>query len=211
MIEHLTFPNIGFLKATLSDADMQPIRKEIAEIQEDFENTYKANNFLVGNIKKEFKISKSVDHIASVLPKYVQEFENRNNFFKSQDVLDQNCPIMLKNVWVNFQERYEFNPVHDHNGLLSFVIWTKIPYKIEDEINQGPGKDSRQPLAGHFCFYFTDALGTIRQYSIPADQTMENTILLFPAKLNHSVHPFYSSEEYRISVSGNICYQTGNN
>jgi hypothetical protein len=69
MIEHLTFPNIGFLKATLSDADMQPIRKEIAEIQEDFENTYKANNFLVGNIKKEFKISKSADHIASVLPK----------------------------------------------------------------------------------------------------------------------------------------------
>ena len=43
MIEHLTFPNTGFLKATLSAADMQPIRDEIAEIQKDFENTYKAN------------------------------------------------------------------------------------------------------------------------------------------------------------------------
>ena len=56
MIEHLTFPNIGFLKATISDADMQPIKDEIAEIQKDFENTFKANQFLVGNIKKEFKI-----------------------------------------------------------------------------------------------------------------------------------------------------------
>lgn len=209
MIEHLTFPNIGFLKATLSDAEMQPIRDEIAEIQENFENTYKANGFLVGNIKKEFKISKSAEHISNLLPKYVQEFEDQNNYFRHQDVLDQNCPMMLKNVWVNFQEKYEFNPVHDHNGLLSFVIWTKIPYKIEDEVEQGPGKESRAPLAGTFCFYFTDSLGNIRHYDIPADHTMENSLLLFPAKLNHSVHPFYSSNEYRISVSGNICYQTG--
>ena len=81
MIEHLTFPNTGFLKATLSAADMQPIRDEIAEIQKDFENTYKANQFLVGNIKKEFKISKSADHISNILPKYVQAFENQMELF----------------------------------------------------------------------------------------------------------------------------------
>ena len=32
----------------------------------------------------------------------------------------------------------------------------------------------------------------------------EGTILLFPSLLNHIVSPFYSSNEKRISVSGNI-------
>ena len=26
----------------------------------------------------------------------------------------------------------------------------------------------------------------------------------FPAKLNHTVNPFYTSDEYRISISGNV-------
>ena len=32
----------------------------------------------------------------------------------------------------------------------------------------------------------------------------EGTMLLFPSKLVHEVHPFYNCEEDRISVSGNI-------
>jgi hypothetical protein len=36
---------------------------------------------------------------------------------------------------------------------------------------------------------------------------MENTLLLFPAKLTHAVYPFYSSDDYRISVSGNVVFK----
>ena len=36
----------------------------------------------------------------------------------------------------------------------------------------------------------------------------ENTILFFPALLNHTVYPFYLSDEERISISGNICLDT---
>ena len=32
----------------------------------------------------------------------------------------------------------------------------------------------------------------------------EGTMLLFPSRLNHEVHPFYNCEEERISISGNI-------
>jgi hypothetical protein len=36
---------------------------------------------------------------------------------------------------------------------------------------------------------------------------MENHFFLFPAELNHSVDPFYTSDKYRISVSGNYKFQ----
>jgi len=43
------------------------------------------------------------------------------------------CEIELFNLWVNFQKKYEFNPFHMHDGLYSFVLWHKVPYKIDDE------------------------------------------------------------------------------
>jgi hypothetical protein len=43
---------------------------------------------------------------------------------------------------------------------------------------------------------------------LPVDKTWENVIVLFPAGLTHSVSPFYSSDDYRISVAGNIKFKT---
>ena len=116
-------------------------------------------------------------------------------------------PLGVSDVWVNFQSKHEFNPAHDHSGVLSFVLWINIPYTIKEENEKSPGKKSKRPLSGHFGFYYTNILGQICFYDIPADTTMENCMLIFPSKLTHTVHPFYSSDEYRISVSGNIVFQ----
>jgi hypothetical protein len=40
------------------------------------------------------------------------------------------------------------------------------------------------------------------------DKEWEGKIALFPAKLNHLVYPFYTSDEPRISISGNIGFAT---
>ena len=40
--------------------------------------------------------------------------------------------LELHNLWVNYQ-KHEFNPIHIHDGLFSFIIWHKVPYKMEDE------------------------------------------------------------------------------
>jgi hypothetical protein len=91
--------------------------------------------------------------------------------------------------------------------VFSFVIWAKIPYNLKNETALSPGVNSAQPLAGHFAFYYTNSLGNLCHFAIPADETMENMLLIFPSKLNHSVYPFYSSEDFRISVSGNVVFQ----
>ena len=39
---------------------------------------------------------------------------------------------------------------------------------------------------------------------------MEGTILLFPSDINHIVYPHYSTEDYRISVAGDIVLDSNN-
>lgn len=207
IIEPVNFPNIGFLKIKLDENKIQPIISEVNEIQKNFLSATPANNFLVGNIKKEFKIIKSLDHIAVIIAEAIKNYNKNFNFLVKNDFLSSNCPMIINHAWVNFQEKHEFNPTHDHAGIFSFVFWLKIPYNIDSEMLSSPGKHSSNPLAGHFSFHYTNSLGQICHYDIPADNTMENVLLVFPAKLNHSVYPFYSSDDYRISVSGNVVFQ----
>ena len=207
MIESIVFPNYGYLKIQLTDEQVAPVLHEVEKIQTDFVKASKANDYLVGQIQKEFLLHDCCDHLNTLLEDFVQVYENKFRFLSSIVWLSKQTPMCVSNAWVNFQAKHEFNPVHDHAGILSFVLWIKIPYTMQNEILNSPGKNSKSPLAGHFSFYYTDMLGDIRHYDIPADQSMENCMLVFPAKLNHSVHPFYSSDDYRISVSGNIVFK----
>ena len=112
-------------------------------------------------------------------------------------------PLYLDSLWVNLQQKHEFNPVHDHSGIFSFVIWLQIPYTRVDE-HQSPGYKSNSPCSGNFNFFYTNALGDIVPYSMECNITKENVIYFFPSKMKHSVYPFYSTDDYRITVSGNF-------
>jgi hypothetical protein len=68
----------------------------------------------------------------------------------------------------------------------------------------GPGRKSRNKLSGKFQFHYTNILGNITGITLPIDNKWEGQILLFPSLLNHSVYPFYSSDDYRISIAGNL-------
>jgi hypothetical protein len=113
----------------------------------------------------------------------------------------------LFNLWVNFQKKYEFNPMHVHDGLYSFVIWHKIPYKIDEEKARLKMKEIDK-RAGMFAFLFTGLDGKIHSEALPVDNSWEGKCALFPAKLNHLVYPFYTSDDYRISISGNLGFKT---
>lgn len=206
MIEHIDFTNIGFLKVNLSENQLKPVKDEINEIANDFSNALEANKFLVGNINKEFALLQCKDYLNYLLTDYIKEYEDKFQSLRRYAANSENRPLKLNNVWVNFQEKYEFNPVHNHSGVFSFVIWIKIPFYIKEELKQAPGNRGKSPLPGHFCFYYTNILGDICQYDLPIDKTWENTMVLFPAALCHSVHPFYTSDDYRISVSGNFVF-----
>ncbi|BCU96073.1 MAG: hypothetical protein CM15mV11_1480 [Caudoviricetes sp.] len=39
---------------------------------------------------------------------------------------------------------------------------------------------------------------------IPLDKNYEWKMVLFPSRMYHGVNPFYTSDEYRVSISGNL-------
>ena len=91
----------------------------------------KATKNLYGHIKDEFYISVTRDYSDFVCKSI---FENNITMYhlNSINVLNKNCPLYMESSWINFQKKYEFNPLHDHSGIFSFIIFMQIPYKLEE-------------------------------------------------------------------------------
>jgi len=205
------FPNIGYLTAMLTDEELAPVRNEISEIMLDYDKATKANHTLAGNIKKEFTLIDTKEYLEKLIIPYLIEYNQTYEITKdiTNIVLPNNRPhptLRLISSWVNFQEKTEFNPIHHHHGLFSFVIWSRLPFKTEDEKNRTPEIPKEKNFAGFFQFYYTDVLGDIKTLDCPADETYQNTLLVFPAQMKHGVLPFFTSEEKRITISGNFGY-----
>jgi hypothetical protein len=205
----VNFKNFGFLQVRFTDKQLKPIIDEIQKIQSNFSLATETNEKLAGHINHEYDLIDSLPYIESLFSPLIREYESIYDYGKEFTMLSDDVPIYLESAWVNFQKKHEFNPLHTHPSVLSFVIWIKIPYSLEDEINYFPrlsGKDSDRGNVhtSKFCFVYVDTLGSIKQVPIPVDSSYEGTIMMFPSVLNHIVYPFYTSDEYRISVSGNI-------
>jgi hypothetical protein len=207
-IQYTDLCGVAYIQSTYPVEQLIPLRDEIEKIKRSNFNAEKTNSTLVGNIEKEFNLVDSKKYLEEILLPMCMEYDRLFNYFKQFDLLTESAPLILDKVWVNFQKKHEFNPPHYHKGILSFVIWIDIPYNIEDEMNLPQSKYSVQSIPGHFQFLYTNGLGAIKTHDIPADKKYNNTLVMFPSKLSHAVYPFYTSDEYRVSVSGNFLLNT---
>lgn len=199
----ITFPNYGILTSKLHDNDLKTLSEEISSIS----FLKDASSSLAGNIEKEFFLHKSVDRLQELILPLCVEYDKKFDYFKKINFLTKSSNLILDEVWVNFQKKHEFNPSHTHPGLLSFVIWLDIPFLIDEELSLPNTHKSKTPVPGNFQFLYSNILGEIFPYSIPVDKTFNGTIVLFPSKLTHLVYPFYTSDDFRITVSGNFKIQ----
>ena len=189
------------------------VSKEILEILNnviDEKGLSPLNQDLAGNIKHEYAIPKGKAAVSPMLMQMIIKHQEKYpNFFKKahSTINYKACEIELFNLWVNFQKKYEFNPMHVHDGLYSFVIWHKVPYTMKDEKERLASMMDNDFRAGMFAFFFSDPSGKITQEALPVDKSWEGKVALFPANLNHCVYPFYTSDEYRISISGNLGFK----
>lgn len=199
------FNSVGYMLVNLAPDLLTPLREEVAEIQEDFTKAEIHTGMLAGNLVQEYKLFKSKELLNRILHSAVEEYDKYFNYSSRFTAnLSSDIPMGIDDLWVNFQRKYEFNPVHTHSGVFSFVIYLQIPFLWGDEAKTGPGRNANKNLAGHFSFIHNNSIGDIQTTSIPVDKSYENTLLLFPASMPHCVYPFYSSDEYRISVAGNM-------
>ena len=165
--------------------------------------TDRLNHKLAGNIDESLILEDEEDTLLLFLTPVVERYLNTVRV-KISDYDRISNELKLESLWVNYQKQHEFNPLHNHFGLISFVIWMKIPTDWKEQHELPFAKNSNGPLASDFQFTYTDILGHVQDYPIPMDSEKEGVILLFPSRLRHQVYPFYNCDKERISISGNI-------
>jgi len=200
----LKFDNSGVVFDRLPSEAFEQLKKHINIIENDFSKAVAFNNQLAGNIVKEYLLNDAIKYVESTVLNLAAKHDNTFSYLKKHKVMNGYHPLMIDTLWVNFQKKYEFNPPHNHSGIYSFVIWIKIPYDPKKEKELFPTKQSN-PASFNFLTY--DSFGDMLNETIPVDNTYEGIVCLFPSKLIHYVNPFYTSDDYRISVAGNITFR----
>ena len=202
---HPLSENYGFYLDKTPQNVLNELKAQIDELQSDFSKGKKYNASLAGEIEHEYGISPQ-PHLKHYIQDLTQQFEN-----ESQYMFSNYYPIptlKFNELWVNFQKKYEYNPIHNHTGIYSFVIWYQIPFTFENELNYHYSSGELDKCNhGHFTFVIprlSSHRNTISEIPLSIDKSKEGYIALFPSTLNHQVYPFYSSDEYRITIASNI-------
>ena len=200
MTKSTLLSGVGYVKDTIPYNIFAQL-KEAASLAR--ENAINVNRELAGAIKEEYSIVHSdfilgefFDYIIELIGDYEQSFTtpiSRDSFTYPLLKMGFAPRESLISTWINFQKKNEYNPPHSHFGAYSFVIWLSLPYDTKKE-------KKLYKSSTDFNFQFIQD-GKIQQ--CPLDSS-EGDIILFPADLWHSVQPFFLSDEFRVSISGNI-------
>lgn len=195
---HISLPNPGVTISQLPENLYSSILKEADDILLNSSLYLNYNSRLAGNIEKQYELKKSISILQPYLNEMCKSYTFHWNYYQKEE------DFKLTHLWVNFQQKNEFNPIHHHNGIFSFVCWLKIPYTIEDELHTSHVKDTNSKAASTFQFIYPNILGQLTLETLYVDKDWSGRIILFPAHLSHCVYPFTTSDDYRISISGNI-------
>ena len=202
--------------AKLNNEDLKPLYDLAEQIESSFKQTNIApgfksmNNRLAGNITRQVELDEDYRLVIDkILDPVLKEHIDNFSYFKDQSTLDGDAPLALTQAWMVLQEKYEFNPVHSHSGVFSFVIWLKIPYNAEDELKHPISVQSNTACAGQFSYFTLDNFfaGNLATHFIETGKKLEGSAFLFPSRMNHCVYPFYTSDDYRISIAGNYRFR----
>jgi len=192
------FEPSGFILAEIPDIVRDELADSLNSIQDD---SPKMDHRLKGHLEKQYTLplTENIKYYTESLSVEYAKHLHLEDAYKYRDrAVDD---YVLRSLWVNYQKKYDFNPPHNHAGAFSFVIWVQIPYELQDELNK---YNANGPEASLFAFRYTSFLGGTITKFLPLDKTWEWKMAFFPAALHHSVNPFYTSDDYRISISGNV-------
>ena len=129
-MKSINFNNVGFIEQKLSKKVLERINSYIKNKDQ------KWNNNLVGHIDSSYVLNDKdnwffINTILPTIKKFQHDFTPSTNYVPH--ILTKNCEFILDKMWVNFQKKHEFNPLHDHSGVYSFVIWLTIPSDHDKE------------------------------------------------------------------------------
>jgi len=192
--EFINVNNFGFLRTRLP-TDL------FIELKEECQNYKKLKEMESGlsgkGTPKHFYIKKCFPK----LKKYVQDcavkYDKKFKYIENLKFLNKNVPLLVAPPWVNVQKRYDFLPMHTHDGILSYNIWIQIPYDSKKELASGNH-------AARLDFIYPMVNGTLNFHTFNLSKEDEGSLIMFPSLFVHALYPFYTSKNVRLSIAGNI-------
>ena len=107
--------------------------------------------------------------------------------------------LEIQHIWVTDSEENDYNPTHSHFGLMSGVIYLKIPPQVS-EVNEGGSLNFHHAEDGYLDL---NPLESIRPKGHDTVIPKVGKFLIFPAWVKHSVSPFFGPG-IRRAVSFNL-------
>jgi len=198
------YKQLLYVETKISSSDLKKLKDKAKICLETQDKFAKFNSNLAGNIEKEFRLDESFEEILFPYTSFLADEYNNLNNKTLGDTKKQVSSWVSTGSWINFQKKHEFNPLHNHSGDYSFVLWIQIPYDLKEELELENCKNSNSKYNSLFSFSCLDLYGQFVENILPIDKTWEGTMILFPSNLKHQVYPFFTSDDYRISISGNL-------
>jgi len=146
-----------------------------------------------------------IEHFQPYITSYVEDSARYSGQVMDYRDGKFSTSFTLIDLWINFMKENEQNPEHSHGGMLSWVIFLKVPDLEEERKNYkgksyGPGgvtfhygEHQNPTWAQHSYGYFPEVAG----------------MWIFPSQLRHHVMSYKTPGE-RISVSGNLYFNPPN-
>ena len=182
-------PCLGKLK--ISEENRLLLLKEAQASKTDFESR------LAGIINKQVAFRDS-NLFEEFFGKIFELYADALQKWTGDDSINFKQKYELDSLWANFQGPGDFNPPHDHDGSLSWVIYLDIPEVLKLENSKYKGRSAGP---GGITFIYGDGpRESVTHHSFVPEA---GDMYIFPAWLKHWVFPF-KSQCTRISVSGNV-------
>lgn len=200
-------PNLGVVVAEVPNEILMKIEEEVATlIKSNFKDAIDYRKNLLGHLQHEYELTECKTQLEEYVVYLANMYDLKWKYTSTRDEIYHmtgNESLKLTDLWVNVQQKYEFNPPHVHTGIFSFALWIKIPYNLADEDKVFP-EMTGVSRTSKFSFHYNNCLGQLQHYAINVDKSYEGKLVLFPSSLSHSVSPFFTTDDYRISVAGNL-------
>jgi len=197
MIEKIDYSHINWgpyvMKTKLPDYIIKKLKAEGKKARVHY------NHKLAGHLHNQYLYPEKVQQwFYTELQPVVQAYRTGHCKFHGIEELD--IEMNADDLWVNYMQPGDFNPLHTHGGDYSFVLFLDVPKKLEEEQKEFQGTSAKP---GSLIFEFANQ-------ARPRWATTGTNVLpkagdfyMFPALLQHWVCPF-KSKVTRISVSGNL-------
>ena len=109
--------------------------------------------------------------------------------------------LAFSRFWCRASLDGDYQSIHDHQGIFTFVVWLTVPFEGADE---RPVQAGFRPEASAFVLVYPDTCGQLQKRNFVLGKGAEGKMLFFPSDINHIVYPHYTTQEYRIALAGDV-------